>query len=143
MKKRWTTEQLWALWAELMMKFAGQVYQISAGGDASAITIKLKGINKEIRDALIIRRFSSQSGVDVGFFKPRRLKPNHRELPKNEAPIYKVWLTVYLHKEDFIHLLLASKYNLGKFRDLTPEEFEKCLDQGMETFVRKQEPSAS
>ncbi|RKY27425.1 MAG: hypothetical protein DRP83_02345 [Planctomycetota bacterium] len=110
-----------------MMKFPANVYQVAVQPEAEAVIIKLREISREIRDEMIIRRFKASSGIDVGFFKPRRMKPKFRHLPKKELPLYKVWLTAYIPSVD---LGILTRYNVNAVhRDLTPEEFEKCLDR--------------
>jgi hypothetical protein len=126
MRKIYNMEELAKLWNELMMKFPANIYQVTVQPHAESIIFKLREITRPIRDAMILRRFQSQSGVEVGFFKPRRISPGHRRLPKKEQPVYKVWLTVHVHPLALLDI--GNRNRNAPHRDLNPQEFEKCLD---------------
>ena len=124
MPKKLKIEAFLQIWEELIMKFPAQIYQISANYQTCVVTVKLRGINREIRDSLILRRFCPMGGVQVGFFKPRRLNPEQRALPKKDRPLYKVWVTIHLSKDSyrgFFPLVINSD------SDCTLEEFETWI----------------
>lgn len=127
--KRLSVSEISCLWEELLMKFLPQIKGVSVRRDASQVIFKLHQVPKPIRDQMILRRFSSMAGVQVGFHKPRRESAAQKRMSESERPYYTVYITVRFPLGVRAHFDGPEKYNrTWRVSDYTPQEFEKWLD---------------
>jgi len=127
--KYMSLEELFALWAEIQMKFIHMLHCVTYRADSDELIFKLHKVPKEIRDSMILRRYSSMPGVWVGFYKPRRLK-GASFTPKPREKYYTVYITVR-----FPGLTVTTRprfpvsYDSHKGRDISAEGFDTWLTE--------------
>ena len=113
MRKFLKTSELVSLWEELKMKFIHHIKTIDNYSDNYQIIFKLHQVPKDIRDKMILRRFSSMPGVDVGSYKPRRIKDD------SLTSLYTVYITASC-KPYFVNVRF-------KAREFDVEGFDKWV----------------